>query len=103
MTGAAAVRGKGSIEGASLLPRLGGLHRAASRGMQSAAHEQRASQQGDATRMTDREAMSAVFIAVSALAEKLTGKRLTVFVETEGGMIAVSSADAPWKFSDPAE
>ncbi len=41
--------------------------------------------------MNDREAIIAVFKAVGALAERLTGERLTVDVETDAGMERIVS------------
>lgn len=41
--------------------------------------------------MNDREAIMAVFNAVCALAERLTGERLKVDVETEAGMVSIVS------------
>ena len=43
------------------------------------------------TNINDREAIMAVFKAVGALAERLTGERLKVDVETEAGVISIVS------------
>jgi hypothetical protein len=41
--------------------------------------------------MTDRELLIAIFQAVGAIAERLTGERLTVHVETEKGWTSINS------------
>jgi len=48
--------------------------------------------------MTDRECMIAIMDAILALSEKLTGERLTIRCETDGGNVAISgSGGAHWK------
>ena len=54
--------------------------------MESAIHE-----------ITEREILGGVLTAVIALAEKLTGERLTVYVHTEaGGDVAICGGPVQW-------
>jgi hypothetical protein len=47
--------------------------------------------------ITHRELISGVLTAVIALAEKLTGERLTVYVHTEaGGDVAICGGPVQW-------
>lgn len=53
--------------------------------------------------MTDRDIMVAILLAVSALAEKLTGERLTVGVPTETGeCVFICSQSGVWAQIPPA-
>ncbi len=54
--------------------------------------------------MTDRDAICAVFNAVVAIGERLTGERLTVYVETSSGeRIAIAAGAALWSAKGAAE
>lgn len=53
--------------------------------------------------LTDRDVMLALFKTVSALAEKLTGERLTVCVKNAAGQsFYVCSSEGSWKPIDQA-
>jgi hypothetical protein len=48
--------------------------------------------------MTDRDCVVATLGAVIALAERITGERLTVHVKTESGEeVSISGADVSWE------
>jgi hypothetical protein len=52
--------------------------------------------------MTDREALAAVMSAVLALAERLTGEKLTVLAQTSEGTIPITGCAALWHPSPQA-
>jgi len=53
--------------------------------------------------LTDREVLIGLFKAIGALAEKLTGERLTITVENEAGeCVAISSQSGEWERIDQA-
>ena len=52
--------------------------------------------------ITEREILGGVLTAVIALAEKLTGERLTVYVRTEVGEVPISGGRTCWSKDHPA-
>jgi hypothetical protein len=52
--------------------------------------------------ITDRELIGGLMTAVIALAEKLTGERLTVYVKTEVGEVPISAGRTCWSKDLPA-
>jgi hypothetical protein len=54
-------------------------------------------------KITDRECLGGLMTAVIALAEKLTGERLTVYMETEAGVVPFCGDRVRWsRVSRPA-
>ena len=53
--------------------------------------------------MTEREGLLAVFHAITGLAERLTGEKLTVCVETEDGQLMVYGGNVQWSSFDKDE
>jgi hypothetical protein len=47
-------------------------------------------------RITDRELLMGIFLAITGLAEKLTGERMTVFIPTAVGDLPHSGAPVAW-------
>lgn len=47
--------------------------------------------------MTDREILVALFKAVTGLAERLTGERMIVAIETEDGWVRLSGEVVEWQ------
>lgn len=53
--------------------------------------------------MTEREIAVATFRAVAALYVELTGKPLSLCVETEGGIIRITEGEVRARLADPQE
>ena len=53
-------------------------------------------------KITDRELIGGLMTAVIALAEKLVGERLTVYVRTEVGEVPISGGRTCWSKDLPA-
>lgn len=53
---------------------------------------------------TERQCLQALWVAVTALAERLTGQTMVVHVENEdGNVLSFSGAHAEWVSSTPPE
>ena len=53
--------------------------------------------------VTEREMIAGLFNAIIALAEKLTGEVLTIYVSTKAGYVAIGAGRSQWSPKDRPE